>query len=121
MTISASLLRTAYKLSGAKKSFALPEKELRAVIEKQNRSRGVFTPTDRKAYYETITVNGFPFAIHDLMGKNRYGDMEVFCQKLKEMGYAEVRMIDTTNGMFMTKKEAGHLMLQGSTLLVGRK
>lgn len=55
------------------------------------------------------------------MGKNRYGDMEVFCQKLKEMGYAEVRMIDTTNGIFMTKKEAGHLMLQGSTLLVGRK
>ena len=28
-------------------------------IEKQNRHRGVFTPTDRKAYYETIAVNGF--------------------------------------------------------------
>ena len=72
---------------------------------------------------ETLRVlkKGGTFAIHDLMGKNRYGDMEVFCQKLKEMGYAEVRMIDTTNGMFMTKKEAGHLMLQGSTLLVGRK
>lgn len=72
---------------------------------------------------ETLRVlkKGGTFAIHDLMGKNRYGDMEVFCQKLKEMGYVEVRMIDTTNGMFMTKKEAGHLMLQGSTLLVGRK
>ena len=64
---------------------------------------------------------GGTFAIHDLMGKNRYGDMEAFCQKLKEMGYAEVRMIDTTDGMFMTKKEASRLMLQGSTLLVGRK
>ena len=64
---------------------------------------------------------GGTFAIHDLMDKNRYGDMEAFCQKLHEMGYAEVRMIDTTDGMFMTKKEAGHLMLQGSTLLVGRK
>ena len=64
---------------------------------------------------------GGTFAVHDLMGKNRYGDMEAFCQKLREMGYAEVRMIDTTNGMFMTKKEAGCLMLQGSTLLVGRK
>ncbi|MFR9110780.1 MAG: hypothetical protein ACLVJ7_03275 [Acutalibacteraceae bacterium] len=31
--------------------------------EKQNRHRGVFTPTDRKAYYETITVNGFPCLI----------------------------------------------------------
>ena len=64
---------------------------------------------------------GGTFAIHDLMGKNRYGDMEAFCQKLLEMGYAEVRMIDTTDGMFMTKKEASRLMLQGSTLLVGRK
>ncbi len=64
---------------------------------------------------------GGTFAIHDLMGKNRYGDMETFCKKLKEMGYAEIRMIDTTDGMFMTKKEASRLMLQGSTLLVGRK
>ena len=64
---------------------------------------------------------GGTFAIHDLMGKNRYGDMEAFCQKLKKMGYAEVRVIDTTDGMFMTKKEASRLMLQGSTLLVGRK
>ena len=64
---------------------------------------------------------GGTFAIHDLMGKNRYGDMEAFCQKLHEMGYAEVRMIDTTDGMFMTKREANRLMLQGSTLLVGRK
>ena len=64
---------------------------------------------------------GGTFAIHDLMGKNRYGDMEAFCQKLKKMGYTEVRMIDTTDGMFMSKKESKRLMLQGSTLLVGRK
>lgn len=61
------------------------------------------------------------FAIYDLMGKNRYGDMAAFCQKLKEMGYVEVQMIDTTDGMLMTKKEDKRLMLQGSTLLVGRK
>ena len=53
----------AYRLSGAKKSFALPEEEIRRVIAKQNRHRGVFTPTDRKAYYETVTVNGFPCLI----------------------------------------------------------
>ena len=64
---------------------------------------------------------GGTFAIHDLMSQNRYGDMEAFCRKLKEMGYAEVRMIDTTGGIFMTKKEASRLMLQGSTLLVGKK
>ena len=58
MSIFASILHMAYKLSGAKKAFGLPEDEIKKVIEKQNRHRGVFTPTDRKAYYETITVNG---------------------------------------------------------------
>ena len=32
-----------------------------------------------------------------------------------------VELIDTTDGSFMTPKEARHLMLRGSTLLVGRK
>ena len=59
MSIFASILRSVYKLSGAKKAFALPEDALRKEIEKQNQHRGVFTPTDRKAYYETIAVNGF--------------------------------------------------------------
>ena len=48
MSIFASILRMAYKLSGAKKAFALPEDALQKEIEKQNRHRGVFTPTDRK-------------------------------------------------------------------------
>ena len=63
MSIFASILRAVYRLSGVKKSFTLPENELRKEIEKQNRHRGVFTPTDHKAYYETITVNGFPCLI----------------------------------------------------------
>ena len=63
MSIFASVLRTAYRLSGAKKAFSLPEDEIKQVIEKQNRHRGVFTPTDHKAYYETIRVNGFPCLI----------------------------------------------------------
>ena len=45
------------------KAFALPEDALRKEIEKQNRHRGVFTPTDRKAYYETIMVSSFPCLI----------------------------------------------------------
>lgn len=39
MRLFASLLRTAYKLSDAKKAFFLPEDEILKVIEKQNRSR----------------------------------------------------------------------------------
>lgn len=63
MSVFASLLRTAYRVSGAKKAFALPEDKIVPVIEKQNRHRGVFVPTDRKAYYETIDVSGFPCLI----------------------------------------------------------
>lgn len=44
MSFLASVLRAVYKLSGAKKSFALPEDRLLQEIEKQNRSRGFLTP-----------------------------------------------------------------------------
>ena len=63
MSIFASVLRTAYRISGAKKVFGLPEEEIRKVIDKQNRNRGVFTPTDRKAHYEMVMVNSFPCLI----------------------------------------------------------
>ena len=59
----AHLLHGVYKISGAKKTFGLPEDKIAKVIEKQNRNRGVFTPNDRKAHYETITVSGFPCLI----------------------------------------------------------
>ena len=72
---------------------------------------------------ETLRVikKGGCFAIHDIMSKARYGDMEVFAQQLRDEGYAHVELIDTTNGMFMSRKEALLMELSGSTLLVGRK
>ena len=63
MSFFASLLRAAYKCSGAKKQFKLPEDEIIKVIAKQNKHRGVFMPTDNKAYYETRTIGGFPCLI----------------------------------------------------------
>lgn len=47
--------------------------------------------------------------------------MSKFIQKLKEEGYQDVRLIDTTDGMFMKRKEAVLLGLSGSALLVGKK
>ncbi len=72
---------------------------------------------------ETLRVlkKGGTFAIHDLMGPARYGDMDAFVRKLKAQGYEDVRLIDTTDGTFMGKREAAFLGLGGSTLLVGRK
>ena len=71
------------------------------------------------AYQDDILPAILP--IHDLMSPRRYGDMQAFVQKLRDMGYERVALIDTTDGSFMTPKEARHLMLRGSTLLVGRK
>ena len=64
---------------------------------------------------------GGVFALHDIMSKGRYGDMEAFAQKLRDMGYEDVRLIDTTDGVFMSKGEALWMDLSGSKLLVGRK
>ena len=64
---------------------------------------------------------GGTFAIHDIMSKSKYGDMEAFVEKLKDMGYAEVRLIDTTDGKFMSKFEATWMALSGSAVLTGRK
>ena len=47
---------------------------------------------------ETLQVlkKGGTFAIHDLMSPRRYGDMQVFVQKLRDMGYERVELIDTS-------------------------
>ncbi len=72
---------------------------------------------------ETLRVlkKGGTFAIHDLMSYLRYGDMNAFKDELLNQGYKKVELIDTTNGMFMSKLEAKMLALSGSTLLVGIK
>ena len=61
------------------------------------------------------------FAIHDLMSKMRYGDMERFAQELRDEGYQEVELIHTDDGLFMSKMEATKMMLRGSTILRGVK
>lgn len=77
----------------------------------------------QKLLLETFRVlkKGGVFVIHDLMSKSRYGDMNKFMEKLKKDGYEDVKLIDTTKGLFMTHKEAILLGLSGSTLLIGRK
>ena len=72
---------------------------------------------------ETLRVlkKGGTFSIHDMMEPVRYGDMEKFVQELKAEGYEDVRLIKTTNGMFMNPGEAKLMMRAGSTLLLGRK
>ena len=81
-------------------------------------------PGDRQAYLlETLRTlkKGGTFAIHDIMSRSRYGDMQAFVKKLKDMGYEKAELIDTTYGKFMKKWEATWMALSGSALLVGKK
>ena len=64
---------------------------------------------------------GGTFAIHDIMSKGRYGDMQQFVRELRDKGFEKVELIDTTNGKFMSRGEAAILGLGGSSLLVGIK
>lgn len=72
---------------------------------------------------ETLRVlkKGGTFAIHDIMSPREYGDMCAFVKKLKECGYEKVELVDTTDGLFLTKKECGIYMLKHSMLIVGKK
>ena len=79
---------------------------------------------DRQAILlETLRTlkKGGTFAIHDIMSNSKYGDMESFVKTLKDMGYEEVKLVDTTNGMFMSKWESTWMALSGSAILMGRK
>ena len=72
---------------------------------------------------ETLRVlkKGGVFAIHDIMERGKYGDMEAFAAKLKDEGYEEVKLLDTAKGMFMSQGEARFMCCSASKLLVGRK
>jgi len=64
---------------------------------------------------------GGKFAIHDIMTKSKYGDIEKLVDKLRADGYEEVHLIRTDEGKFMSKFEGYFCGLRGSMLLVGTK
>ena len=79
---------------------------------------------DRQAILlETLRVlkKGGTFAIHDIFSKDKYGDMQSFVKKLKDLGYEQVELVPTDNGRFMSPWEAKWMALSGSAVLLGRK
>ena len=77
----------------------------------------------QKLLLETLRVlkKGGVFALNDEMKPRMYGDMEAFAQKLRDMGYEEVRLIDTAKEVFGSHRRAAMMMLGESKMLVGRK
>ncbi len=79
---------------------------------------------DRQAILmETLRVlkKGGTFAVHDLFSIQKYGDMQAFVKKLKDLGYEQVELISTDHGLFMSPWEAKWMGLAGSAILVGKK
>ena len=72
---------------------------------------------------ETLRVlkKGGVFALNDDMKPKMYGDMDAFVQKLRDMGYEDVRLIDTATEAFGSRRRAGMMMLGDSRMLAGRK
>ena len=82
------------------------------------------TGADKQALLlETLRVlkKGGVFAINDNMKPRIYGDMKAFTQKLRDMGYEDVRLIDTAREVFGSRRRAAMMMLGESRMLVGRK
>ena len=77
----------------------------------------------QKLLLESLRVlkKGGVFALNDDMKPKMYGDMEGFAQKLRDMGYEEVRLVDTAQEAFGSHRWAAMMMLGSSRLLVGRK
>lgn len=79
---------------------------------------------DRQAILlETLRIlrKGGTFAIHDIFSREKYGDMQAFVKRLKDMGYERVELIPTDSGRFMSSWEARWMVLKGSAILVGKK
>ena len=68
-----------------------------------------------------VLKKGGVFALNDDMNPRMYGNMEAFAQKLRDMGYQEVRLIDTAKEAFGSRRRAAMMLLGDSRLLVGRK
>ena len=68
-----------------------------------------------------VLKKGGVFVLHDNMKPQMYGDMNAFVEKLKSMGFAEVRYVETAEAIFGSKQRAAMMMLGDSAMIVGRK
>ena len=68
-----------------------------------------------------VLKKGGVFVLHDNMKPSLYGDMHAFAKKLRDMGYSEVRLVDTTTSIFGSKRRAGAMMLGDSAMIAGKK
>lgn len=68
-----------------------------------------------------VLKKGGVFVLHDDMKPRMYGDMRAFAKKLEDMGFSEVRYVETAASIFGSKRRAAMMMLGNSAMIVGRK
>ena len=68
-----------------------------------------------------VLKKGGVFVLHDNMKPKMYGDMNAFAQRLRDMGFAEARYVETSEAIFGSKRRAAMMMLGDSAMIVGRK
>ena len=55
------------------------------------------------------------------MKPQMYGNMDAFAEELRDMGFADVRYVKTSETIFGSEGRAAIMMLGNSGMLVGRK
>ena len=85
------------------------------MCEKNAASEGVAS----RCAFQNGDANRLDFS--DERKPRMYGDMEVFAQELWDMGYQDVRLIDTAKEAFGSRRRAAMMMLGESRMLVGKK
>lgn len=68
-----------------------------------------------------VLKKGGVFVLHDNMKPQMYGDMNAFVEKLKGIGFADVRYVKTAETIFGSERRAVMMMLGNSAMIVGRK
>lgn len=68
-----------------------------------------------------VLKKGGVFVLHDSMKPQMYGDMNAFVEKLKGMGFADVRYVKTSEMIFGSESRAAMMMLGNSAMTVDRK
>lgn len=100
-----------------------PDETFDAVISNYVYHNITNAPDKHALLKESLRVlkKGGVFALHDDMKPRMYGDMNAFAKELKDAGFSDVRLIDTTVEIFGSKSKAKLLALGHSMALVGRK
>ena len=77
--------------------------------------------SDKTSKIVYIPVNNY--SVNDADGQNNEVsvDTRLASYSVKKEGYKDIKLIDTTNGMFVGHREAKFLSLAGSMLFIGRK